>query len=141
MTQIETRIRNRYAAMPAVVDMIERFGAEHRIPRNIVNDLNMALDEVLNNIISYGYRPGEQSDILIRVTMRPGEITVEIEDSGRPFDLTQTPSPDLSTPLRERKVGGLGIHFVKNLVDDVAYTRVADTNRLCLRKRLDAGHG
>jgi serine/threonine-protein kinase RsbW len=138
MTQTETRIRNRHAEMPAVVGMVERFGAEHRIPRNVVNDLNVALDEVLNNIISYAYLPGEQSDILVRLTMRPGEITVEIEDRGGPFDPLEAPLPDLSAPLRERKVGGLGIHFVKQLMDDVAYARVADTNRLRLRKRLDA---
>jgi anti-sigma regulatory factor (Ser/Thr protein kinase) len=86
MRQTETRIRNHRAEMPTVVSMIEQFGAEHRVPRNVVNDLNVALDEVLNNIISYGYRPGEQSDILVRLTMGPGEITVEIEDRGRPFD-------------------------------------------------------
>jgi len=138
MTQIETRIRNSHAAMPTVVGMVERFGAEHRIPCNVVNDINVALDEMLNNIISYAYRPGEQGDILVRLTMRSGEITVEIEDRGRPFDPLEAPSPDLSAQLRDRKVGGLGIHFVKQLMDDVAYARVADTNRLRLRKRLDA---
>jgi serine/threonine-protein kinase RsbW len=138
MTEIETRIRNCRTEMPTVVDMVERFGAEHRIPRNVVNDLNVVLDEVLNNIISYAYRPGEQSDIVVRLTMRPREITAEIEDRGRPFDPLRAPAPDLSAPLRERKVGGLGIHFVKKLMDHVAYARIAKTNRLRLRKRLDA---
>ena len=65
-------------------------------------------------------------------------LTLEIEDRGRPFHPLDAPSPDLSAPLRERKLGGLGIHFVKQLMDDVAYARVADINRLRLRKRLDA---
>jgi anti-sigma regulatory factor (Ser/Thr protein kinase) len=101
-----------------------------------VNDLNVALDEALNNIIAYGYGPGERSDIIVRLTSAAGEIVVEIEDAGRPFNPLEAPAPDLSGSLRERNVGGLGIPFIKNLVDEVTYDRIAGYNRLRLRKRL-----
>jgi serine/threonine-protein kinase RsbW len=139
MVRIEARIVNRWDEMPAIARMVEAFGAEHRVPPAIVNDLNVALDEALNNIISYGYEPGERSDIMVRLTCAAEEIVVEIVDAGRRFDPLQAPAPDLSGSLRERKVGGLGIHFIKNLVDEVTYDRIAGYNRLRLRKRLAVG--
>ena len=135
MARIEARIANRREEMPTIARMVEGFGAEHRVPRAIVNDLNVALDEALSNIIAYGYQPDERSDIMVRLTSAAGEIVVEIEDAGRPFDPLQAPAPELSGSLRERIVGGLGIHFIKNLVDEVAYDRIAGQNRLRLRKR------
>jgi serine/threonine-protein kinase RsbW len=139
MARIEARIANRRDEMPAIVRMVEGFGAEHRVPRTILNDLIVALDEALDNIISYGYEPGERSEIMVRLASATGEIVVEIEDAGRPFDPLQAPTPDLSGSLRERKVGGLGIHFIKNLVDEVTYDRIAGRNRLRLSKRLAVG--
>ena len=136
MAQIEARIANRREEMPTIARMIEGFGMKHLLPRATVNDLNVALDEVLNNIISYGFEPAERSEILVRLTYGASEIVVEIEDTGRPFDPLQAPPPDLAASLRERKVGGLGIHFVKSLVDEVAYARIAGRNRLRLSKRL-----
>src|ERR1700756_26459 len=141
MALIEGRIANRRDEMPAIARMVEGFGAEHRVPLAIVNDLNVALDEALNNIIAYGYEPGERSDIMVRLTSAAGEIVVEIEDVGRPFDPLQAPAPDLSGSLRERNVGGLGIHFIKNLVDEVTNARIAGRHRLRLRKRLALGLG
>ncbi len=138
MAQAEIRIPNRRDKMSEVGAMIERFVTEQGGSRDMVHDLGVALDEVLNNIISYGYGPGENGDILVRVAALDGWIVVDIEDAGRPFDPLEAPSPDLSAPLRERKVGGLGIHFVKQLMDHVEYARVAGTNRLRLLKRLPA---
>jgi serine/threonine-protein kinase RsbW len=139
MALIEGRIANRRDEMPAIARMVEGFGAEHLVPRAMVNDLNVALDEALNNIIAYGYEPGERSDIIVRLTSAAGEIVVEIEDAGRPFNPLEAPAPDLSGSLRERNVGGLGIPFIKNLVDEVTYDRIAGYNRLRLRKRLAVG--
>ncbi|MGH8701072.1 MAG: ATP-binding protein, partial [Burkholderiales bacterium] len=59
-----------------------------------------------------------------------------IEDDGVPFNPLAMPAPDVSTPLRERRVGGIGIHFVRSLMDGVAYDRAGERNRLVLTKRL-----
>lgn len=139
MARVEARIANRREEMPAIARMVEGFGAEHQVPRAIVNDLNVALDEALSNIIAYGYEPGERGDITVRLTSAAGKIVVEIEDAGRPFDPLQAPAPDLSGSLHERIVGGLGIHFIKNLVDEVTYGRIAEHNRLRLSKRVVVG--
>ena len=68
--------------------------------------------------------------------MSPEALEAEVEDDGRPFDPLGVPAPDLQAPLPERRVGGLGIHFVRRLMSEVRYARVDGRNRLVLRKRL-----
>jgi anti-sigma regulatory factor (Ser/Thr protein kinase) len=80
MDRVEARIVNRLEEISRVADMVERFGAEHEFPGEAVNDVNIALDEALSNIISYGYDPGQESEIVVRLTHQPGEVHVEIED-------------------------------------------------------------
>jgi serine/threonine-protein kinase RsbW len=135
MEHTETKIFNRREEMPAVVAMVEGFGIAHGMPTQAVNEINVALDEVLSNIISYGYGPEERGEIVIRLAHRPGEILVEVEDTGPPFDPMQAPPPELSATLQARRVGGLGIHFIKSLMDEVEYMHADGKNRLQLRKR------
>jgi anti-sigma regulatory factor (Ser/Thr protein kinase) len=78
--------------------------------------------------------PGE---IVVRLRRRRREVVAEVEDDGRPFDPLQAPPPDLSAPLAERRVGGLGLHFVRNLMDQVSYARVGTRNILKMLKNLD----
>ena len=138
MNRTSARIGNRTDEMPAVAAMVERFGAQWNIPTRIVNDVNVALDEVLSNIISYAYPSGEGGEIHIRLDLQPGEMIVDVTDAGRPFDPLEAPSPDLTTRLNARRVGGMGIHFIRSLVDEISYERVGRENRLRLRKRLPA---
>jgi anti-sigma regulatory factor (Ser/Thr protein kinase) len=139
MGSIERRIANRWEEMTGIVEMVDRFGSEHRLPSQVISDVNVVLDEILSNIISHAYKHDERSEILVRLEYRPNEIVVEVEDAGKPFDPLQVPPPDLAGPLQTRQVGGLGIHFIKSLMDEVAYARIDGKNRLCLRKKLPAG--
>src|SRR5262245_22671642 len=130
MDRVEVRIVNLLEDISRVADMVERFGAEHDVPGPVVSDLNIALDEALSNIVFYAYEPGEQGEIVVRLVYQKDEIHVEIEDTGRPFDPLQAPAPDLDKPLHQRSVGGLGIHFIKSLMDEVAYVRMDGKNCL-----------
>src|SRR5215469_3747617 len=130
MRRTELRIANREEQMANVAAMVEEFGAKHAIPGAIINDINVALDEVLSNIIAYGYPGGERSKILVRLDYEPGRMTVEIQDEGVAFDPLQAPPPDLGSSLHERRVGGVGIHFVRSLMNEVDYSRVGRSNRL-----------
>ena len=139
MGSVQTRIPNRLDAMTEVAALVEGFARAHGLSRRIVNDINVALDEVLNNIISHAFEPGARSEIEVRLEAGGGKIVVEIEDAGRPFNPLSAPSPDLSGGLRERRVGGLGIHFVRNLMNEVEYSRIGRHNRLRLCKTLAPG--
>lgn len=110
-------------------DLLE--GAEV-LPR-IIAALQVALDEVLNNILIHGYADLETHKIEVRVTADASAVTLEFIDDGIPFDPTQheaVPAGDSDTV----RPGGLGLVFVRRLINDMTYERVDDRNHLTLRK-------
>ena len=136
MRTVETTIANRRDDLARVTRIVEDLAATHHLARDVVADVNVALDEVLTNILTYGYDDDEIHEIRIRLSLDQEVIEVEVEDDGRPFDPTTLAPPDLSAPLRDRPVGGVGMHFVRNLMSAVTYARAGDHNRLLLKKCL-----
>lgn len=136
MNRIETKIRNRREEFARIVDAVDRFAAEHHLAPDIVGDIQVALDEVLTNIVDYGYTDDAEHEI--RVCLRRDEDVLEatVEDDGVPFNPLESAEPDTRAPLHERRIGGIGLHFVRNLMIEVSYKRVGGYNRLVLRKTL-----
>jgi serine/threonine-protein kinase RsbW len=130
------RIANRIAELKKVVTFVEQFGASHGLPATVINDLNLCLDEILNNAISYGYDDDAQRLISISLSTDGGAVVAEVEDDAKPFDPRRTTSVRPSGDLRNRSAGGLGLHFVNSLMDDVDYSWTGGYNRLTLKKRL-----
>jgi anti-sigma regulatory factor (Ser/Thr protein kinase) len=136
--QLEVRISNQWDEMPVATGMLSRFGASNGLPPPVLHDLHVVLDEALNNIIAYAYQEGTRGPITVRLEYGKDEIAMVLEDRGRPFDPLEAPAPELTAPLRARKLGGLGVHFMRSLMDDVAYARVGDVNQLRLTKKMIA---
>jgi serine/threonine-protein kinase RsbW len=136
MVFTELRIKNRMADMSAIVAMVEEFCARFNVPIAAVNDLNLCLDELICNTISYGYPDDRAGAIDVRLGYLPGQLRAEIHDDGVAFNPLEAESPDLSGSVQTRKVGGVGIHFVKELMDDIVYRRVANENQLTLIKNI-----
>ena len=137
-SKVSIAIGNTIADMAKVVDLVDRFGAEHFIPQSISNDLNLCLDELLNNTISYGYDDKGRHSIVVTLSLADGRLMIEIEDDAKPFDPRKaTHAPE--GILQSRKIGGLGLHFVKALMDDVSYMRVGRQNVVTMAKKLSRG--
>jgi serine/threonine-protein kinase RsbW len=136
MVFTELRIRNRMEDLPAIVAMVEEFGGRFNVPMAAVNDLNLCLDELICNTISYGYPDDRAGAITVRLGYLPGQLQAEIHDDGAAFNPVEAEPPDLSGSVQTRKVGGVGIHFVKELMDDIVYQRVGNENRLKLTKNI-----
>jgi anti-sigma regulatory factor (Ser/Thr protein kinase) len=135
----EIHIPNRLDQIAEVAGFVEAFGSANGLPENIVNALNVALDEVLCNAISYGFPDGGAHFITISMGCSNGEVWAEVVDDGIPFDpLASSAAPDVGTGLHDRKIGGLGLLFMRHLMDDVAYRREGRFNRLRLRKTTGA---
>jgi serine/threonine-protein kinase RsbW len=134
---IDRTVAGDASGIATVMQLVDDLAAECALPAPAVTDMQVALDEVLANIVSYAHTDGSTHDIRVRLTVTPGVLEAEVEDDGRPVDPLTVPTPDLSAPLGERQVGGLGIHFVKRLMSEVRYARVGDRNRLVLKRRLD----
>ena len=131
----ETTIGNRPDELARVTRIVDELGFSHHLAPEVVADVNVALDEVLTNIISYAYDDDRDHEIWIRFTIDEDAIEAEVVDDGRPFDPTTIPPPDRSASLSDRRVGGLGMHFVRHLMSEVAYSRAGDSNRLRLTRR------
>jgi serine/threonine-protein kinase RsbW len=133
---IEITIVNQGSELPRVAGLLDRLGAERHVAPEVVADMQVALDEVLTNITEYAYTDDAEHKIHIRFEVLDNVLEVVIEDDGVPFNPLAIPAPDVGMPLRKRRVGGVGIHFVRNLMDEVVYYRAGERNRLVLTKRL-----
>jgi anti-sigma regulatory factor (Ser/Thr protein kinase) len=124
------------AEVTRAAENLDNFAAAHKLSAETLGAMQLALEEILVNVIKHGYRgrPGQPIDV--EVTVRAGEVLLCVEDSGPPFNPLQAPPPDLTLPMAERQPGGLGIHLVKLMMDRVDYERAGAKNRLTLRKRL-----
>ena len=138
MSAAAIRITNASSELGRVAALADRFAAANHLSPDVVADLNVALDEVLSNIIKYGYADERTHEISIRLVVEHGVLVAEIEDDGRSFDPLTLPEPDVHAPWRERPIGGVGVHFVRKLMHDVSYSRTADRNRLVFKRRLQA---
>jgi serine/threonine-protein kinase RsbW len=132
---VEITIVNRGSEIARVAGLLDQLGAEHHFAPEMVADIQIALDEVLTNVAKYAYTDNAEHKIHIGFRVIDNVLEAVIEDDGAPFNPLAIPAPDVGAPLHERRVGGVGIHFVRNLMDTVVYDRVGERNRLVLRKR------
>jgi len=117
---------------------IDAFCASHDMPDAIAYAVNLAVDELLTNTISYGYDDDDVHALDLALSMDGDVIVIEITDDARPFDPSQNTTPDTSAGIDERSIGGLGIFLVHELMDEVQYRRIGERNMVTLRKRANA---
>ena len=136
MSRISEVFLNRRPEIQRLGAVAERFGADHGLSDDDVMAINLVLDEVITNIIDYGYDDRADHEIHVTMAVEGDRLTIEVEDDARPFDPLQAPAPDLDLPLEERPVGGLGIHIVRSLMDTVEHHRRNDRNVLTMQKTM-----
>ncbi len=135
---LELTLANRSSELQRLASELERFAQNHRIPEPDVHAVSLSLDEVITNTIAYGYDDQGAHDIRVRLTLANGRLSAEVEDDGRPFNPLTAPKPDLTSGVEDRPVGGLGIHLVRSLMEQVDYHRESGKNHLIMSKRLSA---
>ena len=129
--------------LPADVREIERmhrlvrqFGELHEIPSRTLYAVNLALDEVVTNVVLHGFDDCAGQEVVVQMETAEAELRSVVVDGGREFDPMNAPLPDLTATLNERALGGLGIHLVRSLMDCVEYRREDAKNVLTMRKRI-----
>lgn len=136
--RITAEIDNDIAEIACVTSLIESFGERHRLPDTVVFHMKLAIDELLTNIISYGFLDGGRHKIIASIGIEGDKFEAEIIDDGIAFDPLAQPAPDISLAPEERDVGGLGIHFIRSVMDRVDYHRAGGRNHLKLVKKVPA---
>ena len=132
--EVKITVKNRIEDLLRVNSVFESFATQHEIGGRLRYHLLVSIEEILTNIIKYGF--DEEGVHPIHITFRhineKGEM--EFEDRGREFNPLEISEPDLDTPIENRQLGGLGIHLVKKMMDEAKYRREGDRNILMLRK-------
>ena len=127
--------KNQLAEIERLGTILTAFAQQQGWSPQFLFETNIALEELLTNIISYGYEDEQEHTIALRLSDAINELTVEMEDDGRPFNPLEKPDPDVTLPLEEREVGGLGIYLVRQFMTDLVYQRAEGKNHIMLKKK------
>ncbi len=122
-------------ALAEIERQVETFADQQGWPGDLLFHVQLGLEELAVNIINHGY--GESGHTFqIDILSRPDALTIELVDEAKPFDpLKDAPKPDVDAELEDRSVGGVGVHLVRELMDESTYTWQDGRNRLTLVKK------
>ncbi len=112
------------------------FADAHALPDGVRRTMILALDELLTNTISYGLA-ADGGEITVEVALHPDRVSATLSDNGTPFDPFVRTPPDTTLSIEARRIGGLGIHLVQQMLDDVRYEYRDGRNVVDLTMRLD----
>jgi len=126
------------AGVSGLAAAFDGFSRRHVLPARVIEASQVALDELLSNIVKAGVEPGNPAEIQVSFDFLDPVLEIVVSYNGAPFDPLARKDPDTRASLDDRAVGGLGIYLVKKLMDSVTYERVGGENRLRMTKRIDA---
>lgn len=130
------RIPNRVEELPAVSDAVETLAQKDDWAPDVSYAVVLALEEVATNVVRHGGGEEGTREIEIEVVSTEAEARVKVRDTGKPFDpFREAPEPDIDAGLEDRKIGGLGLHLVRALMDEASYRREDGRNHVTMVKR------
>ncbi|KAF0225882.1 MAG: sigma-B regulation protein RsbU [Rhodospirillaceae bacterium] len=136
-TRLEVTIANDLDELARLAGQVDEFVERNSMPERISFNLNLCLDELITNIVSYGYEDGHHHDIHVKFALDNGRLITEIIDDGREYNpFTDTPEPDLDLDVDDRPIGGLGVFLVREFMDRTDYRREGGRNIVTLEKNV-----
>jgi serine/threonine-protein kinase RsbW len=130
------RVGNTVDAIGPATEQAEAWLRGQQVSDDAMYLVSLAIEELVTNCIKYGYDDEAPHVVDVVLSVDNGALSIEVIDDGRAFNPLETPTPDLSRALENRPIGGLGIHLLRELADEVTYERRNGTNRLVLTKRI-----
>jgi sigma-B regulation protein RsbU (phosphoserine phosphatase) len=135
--QMKLIAKNELSEIEKVNESFTRFAEENNMPKTLISKVNMVFDELLNNTISYAFQDDKEHEIEISIELAGDRLTISLSDDGMPFNPFSTETPDTDLSVEERGLGGLGIHLVQNVMDEVHYKRHVDRNVITVIKNIE----
>ena len=129
-----------YKNLGLFLDFVKNRALACGVDKRTMPDIILAVEELLVNIISYAFPDKENGYILLECEKdNSNRMVITITDHGIPFDAVAAQDPDVSTPIAERGIGGMGIFLAKNVVDELTYKRKGNSNILTIKKSIKVG--
>ncbi len=129
-------IKNDVRELNAFAGELLSFCRDNAVTDDTAHEILLAVEEAVSNVIKYGYDDQHVHTIRVAAEAEEHEVVVEIVDDGKEFNPLQAPAPDLTLPIEQRPVGGLGIYLMRSVMDTVEYRRDGDKNLLTMTKKL-----
>ena len=130
-------LKSKLSELKALWGHLETCGHMMKLPQKCLFEINLGLDELFTNIISYGFEDESEHQIKFTLAKEKETLVVQVEDDGKPFNLLDAECPEIPYDLDSMNIGGLGIHLIKNMMDDIYYQRTEGMNRLICKKIVD----
>lgn len=127
-----------FAELKRLSVAVDEFLRGHSLPSEPVYRVELALEEMVTNVIKYGYDTPGRHEVKITLEVTPDSLELMIEDWGHEFNPLLVPVPDLKEDIAVRQVGGVGIHLTRGMVGSMTYLRSADRNILSIKVNLDS---
>lgn len=131
------QIASSLTGMEDLVCQLERIAVAWKLTTGQLFEINLIIEEIGMNYIEHT-QAGPDNLIGIELSLDKEMFSITITDSGPEFDLTKVADPDVHSPIEQRKPGGLGLYLVKNLAQNINYSRQDDRNVLCIQAPLKA---
>jgi anti-sigma regulatory factor (Ser/Thr protein kinase) len=138
-THRELTLLNRASEVPRAQEALEEFARENNLPPRLLHAVQLAVEEHLTNIVRYAHADGGEHPIRVVIHLQSGQLHVQIQDDGRLFNPLDHPTPDLTRPIEERPIGGMGIHMIRQSLEEVKYRHENGKNILTMIKRITTG--
>ena len=122
--------------VPRLNAFVEEVCQEVGFDQIVTAQMKVAVEEAVVNVMKYAYPAGQQRDVTIEAASNDARLKFTIIDCGKPFDPTVQSAADTTLPAKERKIGGLGIHIIRQNMDSINYERIDQLNVLTLRKKI-----
>ena len=128
--------KNEEQELTRVAEFMESVCDELQLDMHVAMKLQVAMEEMVTNVIFYAYPKGTTADITLTAETENGVLTFVLSDTGKAFDPTAKEDADIISNPMDREQGGMGILIVKNIMNEVSYQRLGDTNKLTMKKQL-----
>ena len=135
-THKTVRITNQRDQIDTVRKFFDDYSKENKLTEKTVHDIQMALDELLTNIVNYGYEDSDEHQIDVHFGINNNAVNVEIVDDSIPYNILDQENPDISLSVDDKPIGGLGIFLIKKLMSNVDYYTENGKNHLVMTKEL-----
>jgi anti-sigma regulatory factor (Ser/Thr protein kinase) len=133
--RVEFELKNELTEIDRLNSKLEEMASGGLLPEDKLFNINLALEELVTNVISYAYEDEKEHSIRLEFEFDDGKVHIRLIDDGREFDpFAEVDEPDVDAPAEERPIGGLGVHFVRQLMDEYSYFRDDGKNVVSLTK-------